>query len=85
VEAWIYLNLENSITETNTSSAVSTEGFEKKTDSREIVYGTNGAIGCYQTYPKGQCYPPLSSPFTFPICPILPMPNWLYTLTTRLC
>jgi len=32
VEAWIYLNLENSNAETNTSSAVSTQGFEKKTD-----------------------------------------------------
>jgi hypothetical protein len=43
VEAWIYMNLENSITETNNSCPVSTGGFEKKTDSREMVYGTNGA------------------------------------------
>jgi hypothetical protein len=32
MEAWIFLYLEHSITGTNTSSAVSTEGFEKETD-----------------------------------------------------
>jgi hypothetical protein len=45
VASWIYLKLENSITETNTSSAVSTIGF------RRGRTGTNGAIGsCFQYY-----------------------------------
>jgi hypothetical protein len=54
VEAWMYLNLVPSLRDINTLlvSAVSIGGFEKKTkrDSRKVVYGINGAIGCCFQY-----------------------------------